>query len=258
MTTGARSGGSWWTTCWTSWSRPRADSTFRACSREAARLPAVADLSGRRRTRTHRGGGRQRRRRRRDVRVRRGAVRLPHPLPDGAHHGGLRHRAGDGGPALRVHRQGIGRAHPRRVAPAPHRVRHHGLRHRQPRSHGHRIRWHRHLVRALRCFALPLGADRRGGDLVARPLRLVPLRRAGVPAPHARLHHLSDRRRPGPSELAPGGGQHGVAPLRRQQVVPPPLGRPHRHHHHPVHPALRGGCRRRQGGQARGVSIPAV
>ena len=61
----------------------------------------------------------------------------------------------------------------------------------------------------------------------------------------------------GPPRLAPGGGQHGVAPLRRLEVVPPALGRPHRHHHHAVHPALRGGCGGRQGGQARAVPLPA-
>ena len=40
------------------------------------------------------------------------------------------------------------------------------------------------------------------------------------------------------------------------EVVPPVVGRPHRHHHHPVHPALRGGRRRRQGRQTRGVPLP--
>ncbi len=44
-----------------------------------------------------------------------------------------------------------------------------------------------------------------------------------------------------------GRGQYPVAPLRRQQVVPPALRRPHRHHHHALHPALRGGSRGGQG-----------
>ena len=48
-----------------------------------------------------------------------------------------------------------------------------------------------------------------------------------------------------------GGGQHGVAPFRRLEVVPLAVGRPHRHDHHPVHPAVRGGRGRRQGRQAR-------
>ena len=258
-TTGARSGASWPTT-----------SSMRSCPtkgrfhfprlsvmRVAGPAAAVADLPGRRRARADRGGRRQRRRWHRHLLVGRGAVRLPHPLLDGADHGGLRHRPGDGGPPGRPHRQGSGRPDPGGVRPPPHRLRHHGLRHRQRRADGHRVRRHRHLLRVVQRLALHLGAHRRRGHLVARALRLLPLRRAGLPAPHPRVHRLSDRRRAGPSQLARGGGQHGVAPLRRLEVVPLAVGRAHRHHHHPLHPALRSGCRGRQGRQARAVPLPA-
>jgi hypothetical protein len=84
-----------------------------------------------------------------------------------------------------------------RSSPAPHRLRHHRLRHRQHRPHGHRVRGHRHGVRALQRVALPVGPHRRGGHLVARALRLLPLRRAHLPAADRGLHRLPHRRRPG-------------------------------------------------------------
>ena len=134
------------------------------------------------------------------------------PLPHGADHGGLRGRPGDGGPPRGAHGQGSGGTDPRGVRPPPHRLRHHRLRHRQHRPHGDRIRRHRDRLRALRRLALPLGPDRGRRHLVAGALRLLPLRRADLPPPHRRLHRLSDRRRPGPSELARGGGQHACGP----------------------------------------------
>ena len=64
---------------------------------------------------------------------------------------------------------------------APDRLRHHGVRHRQHRAHGDRVRRDRHRLRALRRVALPLGPHRRRGHLVPGAVRLLPLRRAGLP-----------------------------------------------------------------------------
>ena len=94
-----------------------------------------------------------------------------------------------------LHRQGPGRPHQGGVRPPPHRLRHHRLRHRQRRPDGHRVRRHRHLVRVVQRLALHLGAHCRRGHLVARALRLLPLRRAHLPPPHPRLHRLPDCRR---------------------------------------------------------------
>ena len=138
-------------------------------------------LPRRGRARADRGRRRQRCRWRRHLLLGRRGVRLPHPLPDGADHHRLRRRAGDGGPPGRVHRQGVGRAHPRGVPLAHDGLRHHGVRHRQHRAHGDRVRRDRHRLRPLRRVALPVGPHRRRRHLVPGAVRLLPLRRAGLP-----------------------------------------------------------------------------
>ena len=129
-----------------------------------------------------------------------------------------------------LHRQGPGRTHPRGVPPAADGLRRHRLRHRQHRPHGDRVRRDRHRVRPLRRLALPLRPDRRGRHLVARALRVLPLRRAGLPAPDRRLHRLPHRRRarhiPTGSRWRPTPCGPTSSPASRSSCSPSPSSAP--------------------------------
>ena len=178
-------------------------------------VPWLSHLPGCRRARTHR---RQRRKRRRwggHLRLGRRPVRLPDPVLHGAGHRGLRLHPRDGGPSGRPYRQGPGRSHPRAVLLASVRLCRRRLRRGQRRAGGHRVRRHRHRLRAVRRVALHLGAHCRRGHLELGHRRLLPLRRAGLPAADPGLHHLPDRHDPRAPRLEGGGGQHRHPPRHR-------------------------------------------
>ena len=202
-------------------SAPGSTSSRRRPRRRAGAAPtstpaALAHLPGHGRAGAHRGQRRQRRRRYRHLRLGRVRVRLQHAVRDGAHHRRAGGGAGDVGPPGGLHRRRPDVADPRAVPVAPGHLRRGrpGGGQRGPGRVG--VRRHRRRLRAVRRVALPVHPHRRGGHHRRGGVRLLPLRRAGLPVAERGLRGLSHRRGHEPPGLEGGGAPTWCGPTSRR------------------------------------------